>query len=176
MSGDDQQAAGKGTTGGKVDNRVLPVMREAVAVVQLVLFTVLKTELAGRYIQWPPEDVRRLAGCVVSDLFATPAADREFAGFARENLELVEEELRGLAAAVPDLLPLLTDALRMQVMCDHEEGLNSLPTLLRARALGILQEDRPLPLPSTFMLAVRRLGVEHGLLQSLPQSTETDAG
>ena len=67
--------------------------------------------------------------------------------------------------AVPDLLPLLTDALRMQVMCDHEQGRNSLSTLLRARALAILQEERPLPLPSTFMLAVRRLGVEHGLLQ-----------
>lgn len=176
MSAHEQQAAGKGAAGDKVDNRVLPVMREAVAAVQLVLFTVLKNEFATRYIQWSPEDVRRLAGCVVSDLFATPAADGESAGFARENRDLVEEELRGLASTVPTLLPLLTDGLRMQVMCDHEEGLNTLPTLLRARALGILQEDRPLPLPSTFMLAVRRLGVEHGLLQPFTQTPEADAG
>lgn len=172
MSG-GEQPTGSGTAGSKVDNRVVPVMREAVALVQLVLFTVLKNEYATRYIQWSPEDVRRLAGCVVSDLFATPAADGESAGFARENRDLVEGELRGLASTVPDLLPLLTDALRMQVMCDHEEGLNSLPTLLRARALGILQEERPLPLPSTFMLAVRSLGVERGLLQPF-QTTEPE--
>lgn len=167
MGNTDRREEGGGETGERLDNRVVPVMREAVAVVQLLLFTVVKNEFAARYIQWPPEDVRRLAGCVVSDLFATPAADRESAGFAAENRELVEEELRGLASRVPDLLPLLTDALRMQVMCDHQEGINSLPTLLRARALGILQEERSLPLPSTFMLAVRRLGVEHGLLQPL---------
>jgi len=94
----------------------------------------------------------------------SPAACRQFAD---EHRDLVETELRALASTLPDLLPLLTDALRMQVMCDHQEGRNSLTTLLRARALGILQEERPLPLPSTFMLAVRRLGVEQGLLQPL---------
>lgn len=157
----------RGESGDRLDNRVVPVMCEAVALVQLVLFTELKNELAARYIQWAPEDVRRLAGCVVGDLFATPAADPESASFVRENRDLVEEELRALPSMVPGLLPHITDALRMQVMCDQQEGRNSLPNLLRARALGILQEERPLPLPSTFMLAVRRLGVEHGLLQPL---------
>lgn len=173
MNAGDRQAAGRGTAGDKVDNRVLPVMREAVAAVQLVLFRVLKKDFAARYGEWPPAAVRRLAGCVVSDLFASPPADREAARFAEEQRDQVEEELRGLAARVPDLLPLLTDALRMQVMCDHEQGLNSLSTLLRARALGILQEDRPLPLPSIFMLAVRRQGVQHGLLQPF-QTTEPE--
>lgn len=167
MSGGDQAKAGQGAAADKLDNRVLPVMREAVALVQLVLFTELKNELAARYIQWAPEDVRRLAGCVIGDLFATPAADPELTSFVRENRDLMEEELRALPSTVPGLLPHITDALRMQVMCDHEQGVNSLPNLLRARALGILQEERPMPLPSTFMLAVRRLGVEHGLLQPL---------
>lgn len=171
MSGGEQQAAGQGAAEDRLDNRLIPVMREAVTAVQLVLFTVLKHEFAARYGAWPAETTRRLAGCVVNDLFASPQADPESARFVRENRDRVEEELRGLASRVPDLLPQLTDALRMQVMCDHTEGFNSLPTLLRARALGILQEDRPLPFPSTFMLAVRRLGVEHGLLQPL-QSEE----
>ncbi|MFZ5797100.1 MAG: hypothetical protein C4563_10895 [Desulfobulbus sp.] len=175
MRNDDQTTTGQGPARDGGDNRVVPVMREAVALVQLVLFTALKNAFAARYIQWPPEDVRRLAGCVVSDLFATPAADPDSGGFASENREMVEEELRGLAAALPELLPVLTDALRMQVFCDREEGVNSLPTLMRAKALGILQEERDLPLPSTFMLAVRALGVEYGLLQPM-QAEEPDAG
>lgn len=176
MGGGEKQAAAQGAAGDRIDNRVLPVMREAVAAVQLVLFTQLKKEYSARYGEWPQEAVRRLAGCVVSDLFASPVVDPQAARFAVEHRDQVEEELRSLPSRVPDMLPLLTDALRMQVMCDHEQGLNSLSTLLRARALGILQEDLPLPLPSTFMLAVRRLGEEHGLLQPFHQTTATDAG
>jgi hypothetical protein len=167
MSGGEQET-GQGAAGDRLDNRVLPVMREAVAAVQLVLFARLKKMFGESCGEWPPEDCRRLAGCVVNDLFASPATDRESERFPAQHRDRVEQELRNLAAGVPDLLPLLTDALRMQVMCDHEQGLNSLTTLLRARALGILQEDRSLPLPSTFMLAVRRLGTEHGLFQPLP--------
>ncbi|MDH4319074.1 MAG: hypothetical protein OEV64_11830, partial [Desulfobulbaceae bacterium] len=67
----------------------------------------------------------------------------------------------------------LTDALRMQAICDNQEGRNSLSSLLMARALGILQENRPLPLPSSFMTTVRALGAQCGLLipMSAPQSS-----
>ncbi|HBI15117.1 MAG TPA: hypothetical protein DDY20_06330 [Desulfobulbaceae bacterium] len=163
----DQGKAGQKGAGERLDNRVLPVMREAVALVQLVLFSRLKKKFAASFSRWPPEKARQHAGSVVNDLFASKVLDRESMQFADEHRDLVETELRALASTLPDLLPLLTDALRMQVMCDHQEGRNSLTTLLRARALGILQEERPLPLPSTFMLAVRRLGVEQGLLQPL---------
>ena len=151
----------------RLDNRVLPAMREAVATVQLVLFAALKNKFAGRYSERETTDFRLLAGCVVSDLFAQPPDDPAATRFASAHRDLIETELRGLAAEISDLLPLLTDALRMQVLCDQQQGLNSLPTLLRAKALGILLEDRDLPLPSTFMLAVRRLGVDHGLLAPL---------
>lgn len=158
---------GQGRDGERLDSRIVPVMREAVAAVQLVLFAALKKDFALRYAEWPPADILRLAGCVVGDLFASPPADPESARFANERRELVEAELRRLPGSCGDLLPVLTDALRMQILCDHEEGINSLPTLLRARALGLLLEERPLPLPSTFMLSARSLGVEHGLLQPL---------
>lgn len=166
-SGGDQVKAGDKSAGEMLDNRVIPVMREAVAAVQLVLFAQLRKLFAAGYSKWPAEDSRRLAGCVVNDLFASQVSDRGTVQFADRHRDLVAKELRALASALPDLLPLLTDALRMQVMCDHVQGLNSLPTLVRARTLGILQEERPLPLPSTFMLAVRRLGVEYGLLQPI---------
>lgn len=168
MSGgpDRRQPADKGA-GEQLDNRVIPVMREAVAAVQLVLFGELKTKLADKYQDWTAGEYQRLIGCLVNDIFGTPAQDPEAVQFARDHIDLVEEELRAMADNVPALLPVLTDALRMQTLCDHEQGVNSLPTLLRARTLGILDEDRTMPMPSTFMLAVRRLGAEHGLLEEM---------
>ena len=109
----------------------------------------------------------KLVGCIVNDLFGTPAQDQETTHFAREHIEAIEKELWRLAESIPELLPILTDALRMQTLCDHEEGVNSLPTLLRARALGVLQEEKPIPMPSTFMLAVRQLGSKYGLLEPM---------
>lgn len=163
-------------TGEKLDNRVIPVMREAIAAVQLVLFRELKTRLAGKYASWTPDEYLRLVGCIVNDIFGTPSREKDTARFARLHMDTVEEEMRALAGTVPGLLPCLTDALRMQTFCDYEEGINSLPTLLRARALGYLQVERTMPMPSTFMLAVRRLGVEHGLLETLQPPTGPDAG
>jgi len=152
----------------RLDSRIVPVMREAVGTVQLVLFGQLKEKLVEEYPDWAPDEFSRLVGCIVSDLFGTPAGDRETREFARKNIDLVEKELRAMAGNLPDMVPYLTDALRMQTLCDHEEGINSLPTLLRARAVGLLQEERTIPMPSTFMLAVRQLGSEHGLLEPMP--------
>ena len=103
----------------------------------------------------------------MNDLFGTPAQDQDSVEFAKKNSEVIEKELWKLADYVPEMLPFLTDTLRMQTLCDHEEGINSMPTLLRARALGILQEERTLPMPSTFMLSVRQLGSKYGLLEPM---------
>ncbi len=151
----------------RIDSRVIPVMREAVFMVQMILFRTLKEDLASRHPDRPGMDHTRLAGAVVNNLFGTHPSDPEVADFARHNRELVEEELRGLAGRCSHLAPHLTDALRMQTICDNQEGVHSIPSLLMARALGILQEDRPLPLPSTFMTAVRQLAADHGLVEPL---------
>jgi len=164
MNPEDQPTATGQEQEKRLDNRVIPVMREAVALVQMVLFRTLKDKLGEKYTGWDPEAYRRLIGCIVNDIFGTTAQEEEAVQFARMHIETVEEELRALAGNVPDILPHLTDALRMQTLCDREEGKNTLPTLLRARALGVLQEDRPIPLPSTFMILIRQLGKEYGLL------------
>lgn len=149
----------------RLDSRVIPVMREAVGTVQLLLFGRLKEKLATKYQDWEPGEFRRLVGCIANDLFGTPGQAQDILDFSRKHFDVIEAELWLIAENVPDLLPILTDALRMQTLCDHEEGMNSLPTLLRARALGVLQEERTIPLPSTFMLAVRQLGASSGLIQ-----------
>jgi len=159
----------------KLDSRVIPVMREAVETVQLVLFGQLKEKLADTYSDWDFEDFRRLVGCVVNDLFGTPAQDKDSVAFVRKHFDVVEQELRMVAENVPEMLPFLTDALRMQTLCDHEEGMNSLPTLLRARAVGVLQQERTLPMPSTFMLSVRQLASMKGLVKPL-HASDPDAG
>ncbi len=151
----------------RIDSRIIPVMREAVFMVQMILFRTLKEDIAGRYSDWPGPHHTRLAGAVVNNLFGSHPSDPEVAEFARRNRELVEEELRGLAERCSHLAPHLTDALRMQTICDNQEGIHSIPSLLMARALGILQEERPLPLPSTFMTTVRQLAAEHGLVEPM---------
>jgi hypothetical protein len=55
----------------------------------------------------------------------------------------------------------------MQTICDNHEGIHSIPCLLMARELGLLDEERVLPMPSTFMIAVRRLGAEYGLVEEM---------
>lgn len=175
MSPDSGRPAECGQGGEALDNRVIPVMREAIATVQLILYRELKAGLAGKYAAWPEEEYARLIGCIVNDVFGTPSTENEAARFARFHMDRVEEEMRSLAELVPGLLPALTDALRMQTFCDYEEGVNSLPTLIRARHLGFLQEERTMPMPSTFMLFVRRLGVEHGLLEEM-EPNPPDAG
>lgn len=167
MNREDQGHRPGPEEGEKLDNRVIPVMREAVALVQMVLFRELKEKLADKYADWSPDDYRRLIGCIVNDIFGTPSREDEAVRFARRHIETVEEELQALAGNVPDLLPYLTDALRMQTLCDSEEGRNTLPTLLRALILGVLQEERTVPLPSTFMILIRQLGTRYGLLEPM---------
>jgi len=149
------------------DNRMIPVMREAVAIMQMILFFEVREDVASRYSDWPEQQRKQLAGAIVNDVFGDPARDAKAWEFAGKHRDLIEKELKGLAARIPDLLGHLTDALRMQTICDNQEGVHSIPTLLRARVVGILQEDRTLPMPSTFMISIRNLGARYGLVESM---------
>ncbi|NOQ47427.1 MAG: hypothetical protein GQ559_12320 [Desulfobulbaceae bacterium] len=149
------------------DSRTIPVMREAVVMMQMILFRHLKETFSGRYQSWGEQERTRLAGTVVNNLFGVQAEDPEIAIFSGKHRDIVEDELKALADHATDLLPFLTDALRMQTICDNQEGIHSLGSLLIARTLGILQEERELPLPSTFMLAVRTLAAQHGLVEPI---------
>ena len=147
------------------DNRMLPVMREAVLMVQMILYQRLKENLTERHPRWPEQKIIHMAGAVVNNLFGTRPENDTIADFAHNHREEVEAELRGLGAQLPDLVPVLTDGLRMQTICDNQEGIHSIGSLLMARELGLLLEERHLPMPSTFMLAVRRLAADMGLVR-----------
>jgi len=159
-----------------VDNKLIPVMREAILTVRMLLFKALRQSIHDRHIDRTEVEHARLAGAVINNLMGDPSTDAEVASFASANRHLAELELRNLARTCAPLMPLLTDALRIKAICDNQEGIHSIPTLLMAKALGILQEERDLPLPSTFMLNVRRLAAEHGLIVPMAPSAEAPPG
>lgn len=148
-----------------VDQKLVPVLREGVGIIRMILFKELKTRLAARF---PDEDAAyagRLAGAVANDLFGTPNTEEPFATFTAENQNRIDREIAGMAEAMKDMRIPLTDALRVQFLCDNREGIDSEHILQRARSAGILITERDIPLPKTFMNLVRRLGVAHGLLK-----------
>ena len=151
----------------QIDNKVVPAMREAITMIQMVLFKLIQEDIDSRTQDLTENDQRRLAGAVVNNLFGTEPADAGISNFASENRELVEEELRNISERFPKLCPFLTDALRMKAICDNQEGIHSIPSLLMAKALGILLEDRAFPMPSTFMISIRTLAAQHGLVEPL---------
>ncbi len=151
----------------QVDSKVIPVMREAITTVQMVLFKVLRDSIIERYGSTSKQEQTQLAGAVVNNLFGTLPTDPAVKVYGAENRETVESELKGLATHCQDLMPFLTDALRMKTICDNQEGLHSIPSLLMAKALGLLLEDRVLPMPSTFMLSVRTLATKYGIVEPI---------
>ncbi|WP_448871831.1 hypothetical protein [Desulfobulbus propionicus] len=158
-----------------VDNKVIPVMREAVTAVQMVLFKVLRQSVHDRYVDQTEAYHTQLTGAVINNLFGTQPLDEAVGVFGAGNRELVERELRDLRDSIQDLIPILTDALRMKTICDNQEGIHSIGSLLMAKALGLLQEERDLPMPSTFMLQVRALASVHGLIEPMEASPPPEA-
>ena len=155
-----------------IDSKLVPVMREAVGLVHMVLYLELKGILEKKFKDDdPPRNIQRLAGAIANDIFGIYPERGEPAKFAAAHRLEIEEGIKNIASSFPDLLPYLTDALRMQTLCDYQEGTNSLPTLLRAQALDILLEERPMPMPSTFMTMARTLGTQYGLVEHMSADT-----
>jgi hypothetical protein len=151
----------------EIESKLAPVLREGVQLVKMVFFKELKGRLTLTHGQKGDPYISRLSGAVVNELFGTPSNEEPFLSFAKENASVIQDTLSGVAADHSDLLPALTDALRVQFLCDSREGIDSQDLLTRARELNILDLDRDIPLPKNFMTFVRQLGVAHSLLQPL---------
>ena len=150
-------------------SKLLPVLRDAVSIIKLVLFKELKTHLKQKYPQEDATGISRLTGAVVNELFGTPNTSTEFAQFAAENEQRIQSELEMLSANFEHLKIPLTDALRVQFLCDSLEGIDSGPALKNAESHSILMVDRDVPLPKTFMAMVRRVGAAHNILQPVAE-------
>lgn len=153
------------------ESKLVPVLREGIDVIKMVLFKKLKKHLTQKYPGQKASDINMLAGAIINEVFGTPNQDEPFASFLVRHQARIEQELGELASEFPEMRRPLTDALRVQFLCDHQEGVDSSSTLTHAKELDILMIERDAPLPGQFMGLVRKLGGSFELLtQPQPSS------
>lgn len=145
-------------------SQLIAVLREGVAVVQMIFFKELKAQLETNHPDKEPSTHSMIAAAVTNELFGTPNPESGFVQFRQQHKAIIEQEMLGLAVNLPDLRRYITDALRVQTLCDNQEGLGNNNSLAVADKLGILLADRDMPLPSTFMTLVRDFGEQHQLI------------
>jgi hypothetical protein len=148
----------------QAESRLIPILREGVDVIKMILFKKIKTYLARKYPDREPDYTNRLAGAIINDIFGTPNSSEPFAGFWQRNQGTIEQELWSVAANFPEMRIPLTDALRVQFLCDHQERVDSAATLAHAKELKILLSEREVPLPANFLNLVRSLGAAFDFL------------
>lgn len=149
------------------ESKIVPVLREGIHVIKMVLYQVLKEGLADRDASLDDDQASKLAGAVVNEMFGTPNREEPFLSFARDNRSSIRAEMERIASDFPEMKIPLTDALRIQFLCDSREGFDDPRLLIQARDLGILLLERDLPLPDAFMALARRLGEEHNLTRQV---------
>ena len=152
-------------------SQLISALREGVAVVQMIFFKEVRATVGEKFSDRDPGFISMLAGAVINEVFGTVNPEQRFADFRKGNRGTIEQELISLKTDHAGLLPALTDALRIQVLCENQEGSDSTDILKQADTLGILQEDRTVPMPSTFMTLVRGLGEQHNLIIAPVQIT-----
>jgi len=151
----------------KIDAKLVPVLREGIDIIKMVLFNELKPFLERMYPERDPGDIIRLTGAVVNDLFGVENMEESFASFTRENAHIIKKEVETIATHFDHLHIPLTDALRIQYLCDSHEGVNSESVLEKAKDLNIILIDREVPLPGAFMSLVRSFGVAYKILEQI---------
>jgi hypothetical protein len=149
----------------EVENRLIPVLRDGINLVKMVFFKELKAHLTQTYPERDPADIGKLSGAILNRVFGTPNTSEPFASFVVDNKALIDQEVGQVAASFEKLRIPLTDALRVQFLCDSQEGLQNEAALKSAQDMGILITDRAVPLPKNFMILVRRIGQAYGLIE-----------
>ncbi len=145
-------------------NRLVPILREGVEIIKMVFFKELRDHFRKKYPARGASYPNKLAGAVINELFGTPNPQRQFMAFAKENRSIIQQELRAIPTNFGNMRIPLTDALRVQFLCDDIEGVERVEVLQQARDLGILIVERDVPLPKNFLNLVRRLGSAFNLI------------
>lgn len=150
------------------DSKLLPILEEGVQMVKLITFRELQKILRQRYPQLGPKVVNLLAGALLNDLFLISNTAEPILQFRQQHHALIEEEIALLGTSLQKLRPILTDAVRIQFLIESQQGTDNPALLEQARALGILDLGREVPMPARFIHLVRRVGQAHGLLAPDP--------
>ena len=142
--------------------------------VQMVLFKELRSLLTRKYPERNPLSISMLTGAITNELFGTLNEEKKFQEFRRENRATIAQELLSLSQELPTLTAPVTDALRMQTLCDTKEEKESRRVLNQAAEINLLMQERELPLPSTFMSMARSLGDAHHLIIAPVEISQED--
>lgn len=150
----------------KIDKKFIPTLREGVDMVKMIFFKDLRNYLQGKFREKEPAYCGMLAGAMMNELFGTPNHNEKFKSFTHANSERVRQELGNVAHEFKDLCILLTDALRIHFLCNHQEEIkdNNEEILVKAKEYGILIEERDVPLPKGFMELTNTVGKARGLI------------
>ncbi len=124
----------------------------------------MKGYLSYKYPERETSYINKLSGAIINDLFGTPNPAEPFTTFVKENKACIAEEMNHIATEFEGMRIPLTDALRVQFLCDDQEGIDSSRILARAQELHILLVDREVPLPRHFLDLARKLGSAFGFL------------
>lgn len=150
----------------KIDRKFIPSLREGIDVVKMIFFRKLRNHLIQKYPEKGETYAGLLAGAIMNELFGCPNPQEKFKIFADNNWQYIRQELYDVPKIFPDLCILLTDALRMDFLCNNQEGIGEKneEILKNARDYGILIQSRDVPLPKGFMELVYRIGKANGLI------------
>jgi len=146
--------------------QIVPALREGIDIIKMVLFRELRPLLQARCKQKEPNYANRLAGAVINDLFGVSLVGEAVEDFGNKNQAAVETASSIVATDLEHLRIPLTDALRIQFLCDSHEGIDSTSVLKRAQQKNILIAERDAPMPGAFMNIVRSFGRAYGILEN----------
>jgi len=147
------------------NSKLIPVLRDGVDVIQMVFYKRLKEYLGPKYESKGAAYINQICGAVVNELFGVENMAAPYSDFLKNNKMEIQTEIDLIASQLEDMRIPLTDALRIQFLCDSLEGVDSELMLKRAEGCGILIVERQIPLPKNFMSLVRKLGEKFNILQ-----------
>ena len=146
--------------------QLVPTLREGIDVIKMVLFRELKRLLLLRHRD--PVYANNLTGAVVNELFGIMHPGAAVESFSQANQDAVEKTFQTICTELDHLKIPLTDALRIQFLCDSHEGMDSTAVLEKAMKQKLLIVERDVPLPGAFMNIARSFGRSYGILDSQP--------
>lgn len=146
------------------ESKLIPIMREGVEVIKMIFFRKLRDRFEQKYVDREAAFRSKLAGAVINSLFGTSNPDPAFVTFNTLHQEYIDHELKNIGTDFAEMRIPLTDALRVQFLCDSMEGRDNPSILAQARDLAILLVERDVPLPKNFLALVRRLGSAFNIL------------
>jgi hypothetical protein len=153
------------------ESKLLPILRQGVAVIQMILYKKVRDHLSHRHPYRLQEDINKLSAAVINDVFGLENTKEPFKSFAENNRDWIDEVIENIPEEMADVMGPVTDALRITVLCDSQEGRDTSAILERAHDRRLLVVSREIPLPARFISLVRELGSANDIL--LPPEIST---